>query len=472
MQLRLVALALVACGPTFHRTGPIVRDIPPPTVNPTRVPGPLSVRAEVPETLWRDRQALDGADHIYLDRIALREDAARYLTLVADLFPDPRASEQREAKRALAQLPTLAPYSLEATSHAYRELYGRLPLCARPPGVMWHCYPDPVAAPPARTPFELGEASPGVAVWTIHDLDAPAAWDDAIARVQAAHAIVLDLRDAAGSDPRPLLPWLERVTGRAPFKPLRAIYRPADLDAYVASYALRYVPEMRDRDVWASLVGEMPAAVTATAPPITVLVGPGCGPACELVARSLVTYANATIYGSVGAWGRLDRDEPALMVLPHSRIEIYFNATAYVLAADIERATGPTRAWNLPARDTTSTDVVAFAARELVHPAPPCGSFPAYTTVERIPATLRSKIPDALWLTSCPWTPEITIDIKAPSSAMDRFLRTCTTPVTIDHAYGDQFYVSTTSLAALTQLAQSDLVTRVDIRCEQPQQPN
>jgi hypothetical protein len=377
-----------------------------------------------------------------------------------------------QAKQELALLDRLAPYSLDATSDAYVGLYGRLPLCARPPGEIWHCYPDLVVPPPATTPFSLGEAAPGVALWTIHDLDAPAAWDDAIARVEAAHAIVLDLRDAVGSDPRPLLPWLEHVTGRAPFKPLRAIRRPADLDAYVASYALRYIPESRDREVWASLVGEMPSATAASPPPIAVIVGPGCGPACELVARSLVTYANARLYGSVGAWGRLDRDEPALMVLPHSKIEIYFNATEYVLDADIERATGPTPEWNLRTRDTQRADIVAFAAAELLSPHPPCSTFPAYATADRIPAALRAKIPNAFELTSCSWTPEIWIETKAPLSAIDRFVQTCKEPPMIGGGYGDSLTVSTRSLAALTQLAQSDLVTRVDIHCEPPPEPN
>lgn len=74
--------------------------------------------------------------------------------------------------------------------------------------------------------------------------------------------------------------------------------------------------------MWADLVGTMPGA-TSAASPIAAIVGPGCGAACELAARSLVTYAGATIFGDVQRAGRLERDDPARLVLPHSKIEIY-----------------------------------------------------------------------------------------------------------------------------------------------------
>lgn len=483
MRVCLAALIAASCvsGPSYHLMGPVVRDIPAPAPPATRGVGPLSPRAKVADTPWPERQRLmNRADHVYLDRVAIHEDAAAYMALITELFPAPAASELKigvdQARNETALLEKLAPYALDSVSGSFVGLYGRLPVCSRPPGEMWHCFPDLQPAPTATTAFEIVETPPGVTVWTIHDFDRAAAWKQAFDRVSGTRPLVIDMRDAAGTDPRVIIPWLERVTHRAPFKPLREIRRPADLDPHVATYAARFTTETRDRDAWASLVGTMPAPSKEPAPrPIAVIVGRGCGPVCELVTRSLATYAHATLYGGIGPAGRLDRDEPALMVLPHSKVEVYFFATEYLLAADIERATGPTSEWHLRMRDTAGDDIVAFAARELSSGPPKrCRDYAAYTTAAAIPAAVLAKIPSASWMSSCSGNMNLVISVEttAPLSALSRFAESCTEPVQFGSLYGGHLLVSSRSLAALSQLAQSELVTRIDIDCEAPPQPD
>lgn len=483
MRVGLAALIVASCvsGPRYHLMGPVVRDIPAPAPPTTRGVGPLSTRAKVAETPWQERQRLmNRADHVYLDRVALQEDVAAYMALITELFPAPAASELKigveQARNETALLEKLAPYALDSVSGSFVGLYGRLPVCSRPPGEMWHCFPDLPPASTATTAFELGEAAPGVTLWTIHDFDRSAKWDAAFDRVSSTRPLVIDMRDAAGTNPSVIIPWLERVTRRAPFKPLREIHRPADLDPHVALYAARYTTESRDRNAWANLVGTMPSPSKEPAPrPIAVIVGRGCGPVCELVTRSLATYANATLYGGVGASGRLDRDEPAMMVLPHSKVEVYFHATEYLLTADIERATGPTPEWHLRMRDTAGDDIVAFAATELTSgPAKKCSDYPAYATAAAMPAAVLAKIPSATWLTSCTgdMSLEVRLETKAPLSALLRFAQSCKEPVQLQSYFGDRMSVSSRSLPALSQLAQSDLVTRIDIECQTPPQPN
>jgi hypothetical protein len=305
-------------------------------------------------------------------------------------------------------------------------------------------------------------------VLTVHDLSKPwPSFDAALDQLAHANAIVVDMRTAAGTDPRPLLPWLERITGRAPFKPLREIHRPKDLDPYVAAYAARYASESRDPAVWASLVGVMPAAQPTTAPPVAVVVGENCGAACELVARSLITYAGATLYGQVAWSGRLDRDEPALLLLPYSNVEIYFNATNYILDDDIERATGPTSEWGLRTTDSSPDTIVTFAARHLLGPPTKrCDAMTAFPSVGKLPAAVRAKIPNAGAIAACKTALHLSIATSAPFSAVQHFSSTCSPPVELSNNLSS-LGVELQPIAVLSQLAQSDLVDRIAISCEE-----
>jgi hypothetical protein len=446
-----------------------------------RTEGPLSLKARVPETPWpRRQQLMRQADSLYLDRAALHEDGRRFLQLVDELFPTPPTPELATgveiARGSMANIEELAPYSLDAVSHAFIS-NGRLPLCARPPGQMWHCWTELVVPPPASgPPFELVEPAPGILKLVIRDLAnaSDPAWTSfpaALDRIASARGIVLDLRDAAGTDPRPLVPLLEQLTGRAPFRPLRAIRRPAKLDPYVAEYARRFLADPRDRDVWAGLVGAMPpAGAKAAAPPLAVVVGRGCGAACELAARALVAYAGATIFGDVQRAGRLERDEPALLVLPRSKIEIYFQATEYLLDATIERATGPTAEWWRRLRESYRGDLATFAVHELERrlagrPPPRCDSYPRYASADQLPPAIRTKLRSADLLgSSCRLS--IRLKTNAPLSAMLRFGATCTPAVQISGSFGMLYVSNQLKLPELSRLAQSDLVERIDIDCE------
>jgi hypothetical protein len=408
-------------------------------------------------------------------------------TLLTDLFPHPatpwQAAKLDEARKTLPLLLPHFPAEIAAyTEELFSPLSGgqmtanyeqlltwELQLCVMPPYVMRPCGGNLPAKPPvAAAPFEISQVA-GATVLTVHDLSKP--WPGfAAALDQLAHAkaIVVDMRTAAGTDPRPLLPWLERITGRAPFKPLREIHRPRDFDPYVAAYAARYTSESRDPAVWASLVGVMPAAKPTNSPPIAVVVGDNCGAACELVARSLMTYAHATLYGGVSRFGRLDRDEPAVFRLPYSNVEIYFNATAYFLDDEIERTTGPTSEWDMRTSDSSPATVVTFAARHLLGPpAKRCDAMAVFPNVRALPPAVRAKMPGVDRMAGCRTQLHIMIDTSAPFSAVQRFGSTCSPPVALSNDLANLGIEPPQPISVLSQLAQSDLVDSINVVCEE-----
>jgi hypothetical protein len=436
------------------------------------------LRATIATTPWPQQvQAMKHWSHeVNLDSRQVSEEINLVTKLLADLFPHPATPRLQagldEARRTLPSI-ILSPISAGLMAANYRDvLTWELQLCTLPPGEMRPCWRNLPSSPPvAAAPFEIDEVA-GATVLTVHDLSKPwPSFEAALDRLTHAKAIVVDMRTAAGTDPRPLLPWLERITGRAPFKPLRAIHRPKHLDPYVAAYAARYASESRDPAVWASLVGVMPAAQPTTPPPIAVIVGASCGAACELVARSLMTYAHATLYGAVPASARLDRDEPALLLLPYSHVEIYFNATAYILDEDIERATGPTSEWNMRTSDSAPDTVVTFAARHLLDPpAKRCDAMTAFPSVRKLPPAVRAKMPNVAALAGCKTQLHLAIETSAPFSAVQRFGSTCSPPVELSNDLGD-LGVEPQPISVLSQLAQSDLVDRINIACEESDLP-
>nr|HEX4316850.1 hypothetical protein [Kofleriaceae bacterium] len=417
---------------------------------PTLPDGPLSLRAKVPATPHADTVAAmkHWTYEVTLDREQIDDELARVNALLAELFPHPSTPRQTELLAKARALDLVSPLPAGYMDVNLRDiLTWELDLCERPPGEMSHCWSE---LPPRSTgaPVELADVA-GATVLTVRDFSRewPALDLDRLAR---ATAIVVDMRAATGTDPRPLLPWLERLTGRAPFTPLREIDRPKVLDPYVAAYAARYASDARDPAVWTKLVGAMPAARGGATTPIAVIVGDGCGAACELIARSLVTYANATLYGQVLQAGRLDRDEPAVFVTPHSKIEVYFRATAYFLNADIERATGPTPEWDLRTRDVLPDDIIGFAARQLhAPPAKRCDAMPTAATRKVTTATCGVA--------------HVHVQTHAPLSAIQRYAATCDPPVVVASYFGIE---EPPPVAVLNQLAASDLVEHITIACE------
>ena len=458
--------------------GPVV--VPQPRVTPapapapgTRGEGPLSLRTTIATTPWPQQvQAMKHWTYeVKLDSRQVAEEVDLVTTLLTDLFPDPATPRLRsgidEARQTLPNL--LSPIPAGYMAANFKQLLTwELQLCTRPPGEMSPCWGNlPPPPPVAAAPFAISEVA-GATVLTVHDLSKPwPSFEAALDQLDHAKAIVVDMRTAAGTDPRPLLPWLERITGRAPFKPLRGIHRPKELDPYVAAYAARYASESRDPAVWASLVGVMPAARPTTPPPVAVVVGENCGAACELVARSLITYAGATLYGQVPWFARLDRDEPALLLLPYSNVEIYFNATAYILDDDIELATGPTPEWGMRTSDSSPDTIVTFAARHLLGPPTKrCDAMTAFPTVRKLPPAVRAKIPDVGALAACKTALHLSIATSAPYSAVQRFASTCSPAVALSNNL-TSVGLELQPISVLSQLAQSDLVDRIGIGCEE-----
>jgi hypothetical protein len=435
--------------------------------------GPLSLRTTIATTPWAQQvQAMKHWTYeVSLDSRQVSEEVTLVTRLLTDLFPQPATPRLRagidEARKTLPSI--LSPISAGYLSTNYEHLLTwELQLCTRPPGEMRHCWGNlPPPAPVAAAPFEIGEVA-GTTVLIVYDLSKPwPSFDAALDQLAHAKAIVVDMRAAAGTDPRPLLPWLEQITGRAPFKPLREIHRPKDLDPFVAAYAARYASESRDPAVWASLVGVMPAAQPTTAPPVAVVVGENCGAACELVARSLMTYARATLFGQVAASSRLDRDEPALLLLPYSNVEIYFNATAYILDDDIERATGPTSEWDMRTSDSSPDTIVTFAARQLLDPpAKRCDAMTAFPSVRKLPPAVRAKLPDVGVIAGCKTALHLSLETSAPFSAVQRFASTCSPPIELSNELV-HLGIEPQPISVLSQLAQSDLIDRIDVSCEE-----
>jgi hypothetical protein len=402
---------------------------------------------------------------------------------MVDEFYATRTREQADylsTARDRASPARMSPYpsSVASLARGFLDVGSRQRICARPPDELWHCDPFMVPAPASpAAPYTITEEARGVMRLAIGDLSngADPAWsrfDADLAPLANAKAIVLDLREATGGDPRPLLPWLERVTGRRPLRPLRSIHRPATADPYVVAYAARFTSDGRDRAVWAPLVGTMPATTTPpTRARIAVVISPRCGAACELAARVLETHAGAIVLGNPAHYlSRLHRDEPALLVLPRSAVEIYFYATEYLLSRDIEAKTGTTGEWNAFAGEGFDGDLVAAAVRELTEPrlARRCTAYPAYTTRAAMPPAAAAKLhghASSLRPGGCSDGVEVTLHSDMPLSSLHRFAATCSQPPDLTHYVNDVFSIGNPSYPVLTQLAQSDLVKAIYIGC-------
>jgi hypothetical protein len=479
----LILLALVACDHTWHATREQMSPLPPLDAHASSTVGPLALEPGISATSSADAlTARRITENRYLDRARIHEETAAFLQFV-DTFFQPLTPETRigfdQAHRELATLERLAPYSVYSVTLAFQQSTERLDVCIQNRGVVGSCEHDRSRVPARESPkavFEVGEAAPGIGMLAVHDLrdaDDPA-WQGfaaATAMLAKDRALLLDLRDAKGADPRALLPWLAELTGRAEIKPLRAIERPPTADRYVAAYRARFADRGRDATIWSSLVArddDRSSGAGSTKQPIAIVVGGACTSACELVARVLETYAGAIVIGGVTRAGRLARDEPAMFVLPHSQTSVYFYATRYLLAADIEAATGPTEEWHaLLAGDSPDVDYTAFAIRDLeqriAHPGgwPRCDALPS--SIVDTPK-LRGL---GILARQCPIGYEITIQSDAPASVLERFFSTCWSRPDASSSPG--FYrlrvLANPTPDLLSRIAASELVESVGVEC-------
>lgn len=453
--------------------------------------GPLSTIQRGEQSASNDRPiAARRNDARNLSKREINEDLAM-LSRVIDLYFVPRTAEEQAGiqirDRTAATLHQLAPYSVSSTFNAIMSSSERIGFCARAPDEKWPCDPDFATRPPADPtlpPYEVGVLPSKIGRLVIRDLSNAAnpAWAKLdLTPLSKASGLVIDLRAAWGADPRPLLPWLGTITGRATLAPLREIRRSPKLTPYVDAYRARFVAEGRDPDAWAPLVGT--SSTGRATIPIVVLIGRHCESACELVTRVLETYADATVIGSVMRSGRLHRDEPAMVTLPHSRIDIYFHATEYLLSTEIEAKTGPTGEWWLARRDEgVDYDGNALAIRELQRRIAnrnwpgSCGAFRPYSSPAALPQALRKKIPNAFHLDdkTCEGSHR-SISIKADITlhTMRRFVASCQKPAHIGwRSEGNFGFGVVVGVELVSQLAQSDVVESVNVGCHHPPQPN
>jgi hypothetical protein len=275
----LCAGGLWGCEHKWHATAAQMAPLPPLDPHAASQLGPLALEPGAAQTSWPDLGAARQiAENHYLDRARIHEEAATFVTLI-DTFFQPLTSETRigveQVHGHMATLENLAPYSVYDVTLAYQQSSERLHLCIENVGMTGSCtreHAGTALVPVPRTVspvFELGEAAPGIARLAIHDLrDAEdptwSGFGDATRALAKARGLVIDLRGAVGSDARAVLPWIAELTGGPPLKPLRAIERPAEADAYVAAYRARFVDRGRDPKIWSALVGEVEAAARST----------------------------------------------------------------------------------------------------------------------------------------------------------------------------------------------------------------
>jgi len=457
---------------------PTPEPVPPPPVEGPVIgplgPGPLArelsspgeaVKRAVALALDRDRKRPLTRDQVIEDAAVLEHVVDAYAANVGDVI-QLRGQALHEVRTLRQPMLAIQLYGIVETSLRAVAIY------VQPGGITQGAFTWPAPEPAAGGTHEWFEPTPGVVELAIRDLTSP--WQLELGRLRAANAIVIDLQTARGSDPRPLVPWLEEITGRAPLAPLRAIERPADADGFVAAYAARFAVETRDRAVWDALVGTMPAAKSHRAMPITVVVGRGCEAACELAARVLETYAGARVYGSVTEGGRLAHDEPARVVLPHSKLQVSFFATTYRLAAEIERKTGATELW--PRRRIEEGDfaldyALRDADRRLRGGWPRCDALAWVATPQLLSPALRAKLDSPESWTKCKGVVNVVVIAKAPESAVRELVGSCgLADLQVVRGGGSAFHVmrgSAIPFGVIAQLAASPLVDRVSVACVQ-----
>ncbi len=484
-----------------RRRGPSAAQLAPlPTIAIDAGPlGPLALEpglALAPAEVSRSRNAL--LEGRYLDQARIDADLAVFEAVIATYLPAQPGDLQRheQARAAVRDLHRLAPYSIASVTSGLRSAAADLDVCVMFAGTVAPCWGERPARPraSAASPFAVGQAGPGIGLLVVRDLrraDDPA-WRDfatAAAALATAPGLVIDLREAIGADPRPLLSWVATLAGPGALAPLRAIERPAGADVDVAAYRAHFTDRGRDEAVWRGLVATASADLAVPAPPrptrpIHVVVGPGCESACELVTRVLEAYAGALVTGGVGRLGRLGRDEPALRIAPHSQAGFYVFATRYLLDQAIEAATGPSDAWHVaragdpdPRRpdgsdgDEAPADPhLAFAVRDVQQRIATPAGWPRCDQLSSVVPADEGRVRGTNFLAPgvCSDPTRTLVHADVPLSALRRFLSTCTVPVEV-YPYGAGVFLvhapRAPSAGLVAQIGASALIDRVEVEC-------
>ena len=455
-----------------------------------RALGPLSISQTVAKTQPQERRRARQRNRLArIGTTGVGQDYAQ-LQFVMGRYLNPRNPEDRvlldRMRGAVHRTKSLAPAAV-SNSAGIASALTAVGLCARPPGLMWHCHPNFASfarpEPRPKMPYRL-EISGAIAQLTLNDLSnaADPAWAKfaaVVAQLARSKGIVLDLRRARGSDPRPLIPWLEQMTGRKPLAPLRRARRPPELAKYIREYGNRYRTESRNAKVWKALVATR-RSIAKSRPsrkPIVIVVGKQCESACELVVRVLETYTGASVVGGVNKkFGRLYRDDPALLTLAHSKVRIFFWATEFLLSSEIESKTGPTHAWSSPSGVSASGDL-AYAKNELRwrlrtgDKGPrPCHSFRAYATIAAMPIQYRRKILGYLWRCSRPRSLSYSLYSDVPQNVLNKFMKTCRPRTWVTSFEPGTYQVGAANFhfSTISQWAQSPMIKEIRLRCSGP----
>ncbi len=351
--------------------------------------------------------------------------------------------------------------------------------------------------------------SPDIVILGIQRFDPPGpSWrgfEAAAARLSAASAIVIDLRHAAGDDPRAALPLVRALSGLSALMPLREVVVPEGPVAEELRQAGRSLFSWRSRDpeVWRTLVGSEPVLPGEDPknlpmirlrgpddPPLLVIVGGSCGPACELIARMLLTYAGARLQGQVGSDHRLAMDDRGILQLEPSKVRVYIPTAAYVLNPRIDRAGGLPGRWyqaeDAPAAPIGELESALAGLREqlrwraeerrwLKEAPPPCASFPAVARRDQLPAEAQERIGSG---SLPPFPHHISATLHLAPEAAQKYVAGCPGLSSFGaYASGDTgrsstVEIRTSSFEALTRLAQSPAVVSIGIEPEYEMEPN
>ncbi|WP_168210693.1 S41 family peptidase [Persicimonas caeni] len=324
--------------------------------------------------------------------------------------------------------------------------------------------------------------------------------DAALERVLESPGVIVDLRGSRGSDPRAIWPLVEQLTGHDRLQPLRQVVR-ADADivdalreAYRAQHSER---TERSAKVWEGLTAgnqksTRSAASSGPVARVRVLIDRDCEEACELVARTLETYADAKVLGTVSSQGRLAVGEPGLLTLPHSRVEVTIPTAAYLLDKKIAATTGERGAWYqrkgrgrqysdwLPRQVEVLRD--RFALDETLDrwdDAEPkkCASHRAVQSPKELSTAARERLGNyspLLWKRRAHISASLHLDMERALA----FVNACpgleaTAVMSQDDGRIAVILVKADSFSALSRLVQSEAVEQVSIKLpRQPDKPN
>lgn len=369
--------------------------------------------------------------------------------------------------------------------------------------------PDADRSPPREAPsigpniaaesgglLVLDDADPRIRVLGVRHFAPPTdpGWrgkEAVLAEAAHAAALVVDLRGSSGSDPRALWPLIEVLADVAPLPPLVDIVLPSGGAAARLAHVERFGPPPRDLDVWRGLVGpHVPPALPAVGrppKPIVVLVGPGCEEACQLVARTLETYARAAVRGEVSTSPLLAAGQPAVAEIERLGIEVLFPGAAFVLSPSFasrpSQATRWRTAWReRPPRDALPDVMAALGNLLDLHARidrwrnedpVPCAELPDATTWHALPAPVRRRIGSG-W----GWEPRtITVTLELPLERAREFLAGCPSirvvgpGQTWHHGEVSSVQVAAEQYADVARVAQSDAIVVIAIEGESPLDP-